>query len=194
MKSKVLLILSLILIAASIASAQKARKTITNLDLEKYRVQREKAEADYRENYAKRGMPSPEELQRREEENARQREELSRRLAAERQQNEQNQLRLQIAEQNARIDYLNNSNQNLANQNNQTVYGGYPIYGGSGLYLNNGYNYNRSRWNRPNFPGRGVYQQNRPSVVVGGGMVYTVPRSSAQPPQRIGSPRGGRRF
>ena len=192
MKSKVLLILGLILAAASVVSAQKARKTITNFDLEKYRIQREKAEANYRENYAKRGMPSPEELERREEENARRREELSRRLAAERQLNEQNQLRQQIAEQNAEISYLNGLNQGLVNQNNQPFYGGYPYYG-SGLILNNGY-YNRSRWNRPNFPGRGIYRQNRPSVVVGGGMVYTVPRSSAAPPQIIRSPRGGRRF
>lgn len=113
MKSKFLLILSLILVAASVVSAQKAKKTITNFDLEKYRIQREKAEADYRENYAKRGMPSPEELQQREVENARQREELSRRLAAERQVSEQNQLRQQIAEQNARINYLNGLNQGL---------------------------------------------------------------------------------
>lgn len=193
MRSKVLLILSLILVAASVVSAQKAKKTITNFDLEKYRIQREKAEADYRENYAKRGMPSPEELQQREVENARQREELSRRLAAERQQNEQNQLRLQIAEQNAQINYLNSLNQGLINQaNSQPVYNGYPYYG-NGLILNNGY-YNRPRSNRPNYSGRGVYRQTGPSVVVGGGMVYTVPRSSAPPPQRIGSPRGGRRF
>lgn len=193
MKSKVLLILGVILVAVSVVSAQKARKTITNFDLEKYRIQREKAEADYRENYAKRGMPSPEELQRREQENALQRENLSRRLAAERQQNEQNQLRVQIAEQNAEINYLNGLNQNLFNQsNNQSVYGGYPVYG-NGVILNNGY-YNRPNWNRPNYPVRGVYQQNRPSVVVGGGMVYTVPRSSAAPPQRIGRPRGNRRF
>lgn len=193
MKSKVLLVLSLILVAASVVSAQKAKKTITNFDLEKYRIQREKAEADYRENYAKRGMPSPEALQQREVENARQREELSRRLAAERQINEQNQLRQQIAEQNAQINYLNGLNQSLVNQANQPVYNGYPYYG-NGLILNNGYNYNRPRWNRPNFPGRGVYRQTGPSVVVGGGMVYTVPRSSGPPPQRIGSPRGGRRF
>jgi hypothetical protein len=61
------------------------------------------------------------------------------------------------------------------------------------LILNNGY-YNRQRWNRPNYSGRGIYTQTQPSVVVGGGMVYTVPRSSATPPQRIYSPRGGRRF
>lgn len=193
MKSKVLLILSLILVAASVVSAQKAKKTITNFDLEKYRIQREKNEADYRENYAKRGMPSPEELQQREEENARQREELSRRLAAERQLNEQNQMRQQIAEQNARINYLNSVNQGLANQNNQVVYGGYPVYG-NGLILNNGY-YNRPRWNRPNYPARGIYTQNQPSVVVGGGMIYSVPRSSATPaPQNVYRPRPGRRF
>lgn len=40
---------------------------VTNLDLEKYRIEREKAKSDYRENYAKRGFPSPEELDKRNE-------------------------------------------------------------------------------------------------------------------------------
>ena len=193
MGKRILLVLSLIFVAASIISAQTAKKTITNLDLEKYRVQREKAEADYRENYAQRGLPSPEELRKQQDENAVKREELARRLAAERQLSEQNQLRLQIAEQNARIEYLNSLNNNLANQiNNQP---NYPYYGG-GLILNNGY-YNRPRWNRPGFPPRAMYPQivpNQPTVMVGGGMVYTVPRSSAMPaPQNIYAPRR-RRF
>lgn len=193
MSNRFLLILSLIFVTANIAAAQTSRKTITNLDLDKYRIQREKAEADYRENYAQRGLPSPEELQKQAAENAVRREELARRLAAERQLSEQNQLRFQIAEQNARIEYLNNLNNNLANQaNNQVVY---PNYGG-GLILNNGY-YNRPRWNRPGFPPRGRYPQivpNQPTVMVGGGMVYTVPRSSATPaPQNVYRPRG-RRF
>lgn len=37
--------------------------TITNLDLEKYRNQRLAAEKEYRENYRRRGQPSPEELE-----------------------------------------------------------------------------------------------------------------------------------
>lgn len=196
MKSKVLLILSLILIAASVVSAQKAKKTITNFDLEKFRIQREKAEADYRETYARRGMPSPEELQKREEENSTKREELSRRLASERQLNEQNELRLRIAEQNARINYLNDLNNTLTNQSGNQIYSGsYPIYGG-GLLLNNGY-YNRSRWNRPGFSPRGNYSRiapNQPATMVAGGMIFQVPRSMATPPQIINTPRPGRRF
>ncbi len=46
----------------ALASAQRQ---VTNADLEKYRVEREKAEREYRETYAKRGFPSPEELARR---------------------------------------------------------------------------------------------------------------------------------
>lgn len=45
-------------------------KTLTNADLTKYRVQREKGEREYRENYAKLGFPSPEELAKRREESA----------------------------------------------------------------------------------------------------------------------------
>lgn len=193
MRNKILLILGLIFLASSIVAAQKARKTITNFDLEKYRVQREKAEADYLENYEKRGMPSPEELQKREEVNSIKREELSRRLAVERQQAEQTKLQMQIAEQNARINYPNNSANQLSGT--QIFSGSYPIYGSS-MILNNDY-YNRSRWHRPGYPYRGNYPQivpNQPTVVVGGGMIYTVPRSSSTPQPIIVRPRFGRRY
>lgn len=55
------------LVFASSMAALAQSNVITNLDLEKYRVEREKAKADYRENYARRGLPSPEELERRNE-------------------------------------------------------------------------------------------------------------------------------
>jgi hypothetical protein len=45
-----------------------AQRTITNADLDKYRVQREAADRYYRENYEKMGFPSPEELKRQIEE------------------------------------------------------------------------------------------------------------------------------
>ena len=59
-------------------------KTVTNLDLEKYKDQRVKATADYRENYKRLGMPSPEELARRNEQDRKDLAELSVKLRAER--------------------------------------------------------------------------------------------------------------
>jgi hypothetical protein len=42
--------------------AQTARRTVTNVDLEKYSRQRIDADRQYRETYAEKGMPSPEEI------------------------------------------------------------------------------------------------------------------------------------
>ena len=64
MKRNVVLLLSLIFVTASFAFSQTARRTITNADLEKHRQERLKSEAEYRANYKKLGMPSPEELER----------------------------------------------------------------------------------------------------------------------------------
>lgn len=62
---KILFFVCLILSGVVAASAQS--KVVINADLDKYRAEREKAAADYRANYEKRGMPSPEELDRRNE-------------------------------------------------------------------------------------------------------------------------------
>ena len=52
----------LIAAAAVSAAAQSSGKVVTNADLEKYKQKRLAAEKDYRENYARMGFPSPEEL------------------------------------------------------------------------------------------------------------------------------------
>lgn len=62
---RILFLACVFLSASFTASAQS--KVVTNGDLEKYRTERERAAADYRENYAKRGFPSPEELEKRNE-------------------------------------------------------------------------------------------------------------------------------
>ena len=62
MKKRLLFVLCSIFVAANLTAAQT--KTVTNSDLEKYRQKRLQAERDYRENYAKLGFPSPEELER----------------------------------------------------------------------------------------------------------------------------------
>ena len=63
MKRKVLFILCSIFITVSFASAQSAKRTVTNTDLEKFKQKRLNAERDLRENYEKLGFPSPEELE-----------------------------------------------------------------------------------------------------------------------------------
>lgn len=66
MKKQILLILSLILGITTFSFAQRAARTITNDDLEKFRQKREQADAEYRATYKQRGLPSPEELEQRE--------------------------------------------------------------------------------------------------------------------------------
>lgn len=79
---KILFFVCAILSASLAVSAQS--KVVTNADLEKYRAEREKAVADYRENYAKRGFPSPEELEKRYEKDRKVLAETAARVRAER--------------------------------------------------------------------------------------------------------------
>lgn len=64
-------------------------KSVTNADLEKFRQKRLQAEKDYRENYARLGFPSPEELERQDEKSRVERDVLAVRLRGERIQREQ---------------------------------------------------------------------------------------------------------
>ena len=86
MKRQIALFLGLIFSVSSLTFAQT--KTITNADLEKHRQKRVQAEREYRENYKRLGFPSPEELERQIEESRIQREELSARLQAEKEEQE----------------------------------------------------------------------------------------------------------
>lgn len=123
MKQKILLVLSLIFVAANVCAAQTARKNVTNADLEKYRQARLKSEADYRANYQKLGMPSPEELERREAERQVWLAEFARRKAVENEQSQNdfqaraNQLRAEIVGVQAQINYLRGEIGGLPNQN-----------------------------------------------------------------------------
>lgn len=117
MKKRLWFILCLIFVAANFAIAQT--KTVTNADLEKHRQKRLQAEKDYRENYAKLGFPSPEELEKQNEQSRAEREQLSRRLEAEQRENETdfqaraNALRSDIASVEAQINYLRGELNNL---------------------------------------------------------------------------------
>lgn len=64
--------------------AVSAQRSVTNASLEKYREKRLAAERDLRENYEKMGFPSPEELQRQNEESALERDRLAEQLRQER--------------------------------------------------------------------------------------------------------------
>jgi hypothetical protein len=63
MKQRSLCVLFVMLFLSGFVVGQT--QTVTDKDLEKFREKRLKAERDYRENYERLGMPSPEELERR---------------------------------------------------------------------------------------------------------------------------------
>ncbi len=87
-----------VIFAATVTAAygQTAGKTVTNADLEKFRQKRLAAERDYRENYARMGFPSPEELDAQIEKSRVQREAMAERYRNERLQREQLEARPQI--------------------------------------------------------------------------------------------------
>lgn len=89
MKFKAVLWASVVLFLAAVPAFSQRARTVTNMDLEKYKQQRLKAEKDYAENYQRLGFPSPEELQKQIEKSRVEREALSARLTAERLQREQ---------------------------------------------------------------------------------------------------------
>jgi len=167
MKRQILLFLGFIFIFANVAAAQT--KTVTNADLEKFRQKRVQAEKDYRENYQKLGLPSPEELEKQREQNRKELSELSGRLQIENLEREQRQ-REDDYEQ-AQIEYLRRS----ANQYNQGAYNGngyyssgyfgaYPFYGFSGGFYNYSNN-NRFRRNRGFGRGGSFYNSITPGTV-----------------------------
>lgn len=145
--------LSLMTIAVSAQT-----RTITNADLEKYRQERVKAEEDYRKNYKKLGLPSPEELEQQRERERRENDEAAARI---RRQNAQTQndfvaraniLRSQIVSIEAQINYLRS--QNGSNNSSQTVnFSNFGVITYGGGYQNYGY-----RNPRP------VYRQRQPQL------------------------------
>jgi len=63
MKVRLIIFALVCLGLAGVVSAQT--RTVTNMDLEKYRQQRIQADREYRENYERLGMPSPNEIEQR---------------------------------------------------------------------------------------------------------------------------------
>ncbi len=81
MKQRLLFIFCLIVGMSGYVVSQT--RTVTNADLEIYRQERLNAEREYRENYARRGLSSPEELELRNEQSRKEAAELSAKLRAE---------------------------------------------------------------------------------------------------------------
>jgi hypothetical protein len=77
------LLFFVVFLSVSAGSVIGQTRTVTNADLEKFRQERLKAEKDYRENYARLGFPSPEELQRRHEQSSKENSELAAKFRAE---------------------------------------------------------------------------------------------------------------
>ncbi len=83
MRIKTALFVMAVTVAAAAAGSAQTR-TVTNADLAKYREARIAAERELRENYRELGFPSPEELERRSVESARQLSDLAAKLRTER--------------------------------------------------------------------------------------------------------------
>lgn len=114
------------ILAAVSASAQV--KTVTNADLAKFAEQRLKAEREYRENHEKMGMPSPEELERMNEAEAVEREQLSQRLREERLERERIELAREMLDAENRRQYAETRRREYSTVRTQYFpyyYGGY---------------------------------------------------------------------
>lgn len=189
MKKRLMFILCLSLIATASAAAQN--RTVTNSDLDKFRQKRLEVERDYRENYARLGFASPEELEKQIEQSRVERSELAARLRAEDLEREQLNLEKQRAENEARNRNYQNQNRNYSGYADDYFYN-YPSNGFYSFpnfgFPNNGFNRlwrggfgNRNHRGFGNQP-RIEYRNNLPVVV-------------QPPPARIFAPRttGGRR-
>ncbi|MGQ0541284.1 MAG: hypothetical protein ACT4O9_05445 [Blastocatellia bacterium] len=125
MIQRLLFVLCVVLGLTGFAAAQV--RTVTNADLEKFSQKRVQSEKEYRENYAKLGLPSPEELEKRRTQEAKERDELSARLRGERLERERieyEQSRRQIEQ--SRLDAYYRS---LNYIQREPPYGGYYFYG-----------------------------------------------------------------
>ncbi len=196
MKTRILLFIGLIFIAANAATAQK--RVVTNEDLEKYRQKRVAAERDLRENYERLGFPSPEDRQKQIEQSNAERSALSARLEVENARREQ----LNLERENA-VNERQNRNTQRQTQSNQNYSGdyfsnsGYSSFGSGGFlsFPNYGGFYNRG--NRGGFygnfgGGRHGNFNNQPRIEYRNNLPVIVPPA----PPRILAPRqsnGGRR-
>lgn len=156
------LFLITVICLAAVVCVSAQTKTVTNLDLEKYKQQRIQADRDYRENYERLGMPSPEEIDRRLAEKRAAIETLSDKLRTERLESE----RIAAEQQAASVVSAGTA-----------VDPNYYAPQNDGWYYSTGFGWRRAR----------RFQRSRqPSGYFAGGQFWETPQQRARP---IRSPR-----
>ncbi len=126
MSRRLFLVLTCVFGLSGLAAAQN--KNITNADLEKFKEKRLRTEREYRENYAKLGMPSPEDLEKSAERKRRENAEVAARLRVERLADERTQALREQAETQAAA--ANNSyNQPIVQRTYLQTNSGYAPFG-----------------------------------------------------------------
>jgi hypothetical protein len=163
MKSRILLVVC-VLIATNSAFSQ--RKSITNANLEKYKQERLKREADYRANYKKLGLPSPEELAQRDADEQKKIDEYTEKSRVNRQQTEYNfqlranALRTELAATDAELNYLRALISRMPKPQTYVSLA-YPIFNyvqPNGVYASNNNGYYRQSTNVRATPNVQIYQ------------------------------------
>jgi hypothetical protein len=139
-------------VVISLGMVGYGQRTITNSTLDKFKQKRLAAERDYRENYARLGFPSPEELDRQRDADRTARLQLAEQLRQARLEKE----RLELERRNLDLEAIRIDNEIEANAY-QDFYGGYVTgFGGFGGF--GGFDFDRRfrrRGPRPPFAGFG---------------------------------------
>jgi hypothetical protein len=138
------LIIGFILTSAVIGSGQT--KTITNFELQKYRQQRLNAEQEYRDNYKRLGLPSPEELDKQRDEDMKARLALAEQLRQARLEKE----RLELERRGLELEAAQQATESELDQPDGYYYGG--VIGGFGSF-GSGRHFGRNRGRRFNTGG-----------------------------------------
>lgn len=120
-----------VFLIAAVLQVSAQQRTVTNQDLEKYRSARMLAEKDLRENYAKMGFPSPEELERQRIADAKALDVLSTRLRNERLERER--VHVEQLQAAAAIAAADRSNEEVYAED-APGFGGYSYDAGDGRY------------------------------------------------------------
>ncbi len=175
---------TMLFIFAAGISVTAQKKTITNADLERYRQERLRNEREYRDNHLRLGMPSPEELARRNEQSRLENLDLADKLRTEHLERDRMQLeREQLTERR-----LTRESETFSRRDSgygPALYGGYGFGGFGGYGVGNG-NGRGNRGGGGNFQYR--YQQ---PYYVGGGFIIPVGPRVGFPPIRLPSTRIG---
>ena len=123
-----ILCIAILSLAAAVSTLAQT-KTVTNADLERFRVPRVESEKKLREDYAKMGFPSPAEIEKLNAERRFRMEQYSTELSARRTETQNelitraNILRTQIASIDAQINYLRGQGNSYNNQSFVYSYG-----------------------------------------------------------------------